>query len=94
MQLKTDINAAETTLGLAANLCRSNAILSAPFIPDMAERIFTQLGINENVHALSWSAALDISHITGKSISGKLEPLVTKIESEKLNELQERFSGS
>jgi methionyl-tRNA synthetase len=91
---KTDPEKAGTTLGLAANLCRSIAILSAPFIPDTAEQIFAQLGVDENVHALGWDAALDTDLITGKTISGTLDPLVSKIESEKLEELAQRFAGA
>jgi methionyl-tRNA synthetase len=94
VQQKTGMDSAETTLGLASNLCRSIAILSAPFIPDTAERIFTQLGIDDNVHALSWTAALDTHAITGKSLSSNIEPLVTKIESEYLEELQKQFAGT
>ena len=92
-QRKADMDAAGTTLGLAANLCRSIAILAAPFIPDTAESIFAQLGIDHDVHSLPWSAALETSALTGKRISDDATPLVTKIEDEPIAALRQRFSG-
>ena len=91
-QRKTDPEAAGTTVGLAANLCRSIAILAAPFIPDSAEKIFAQLGLDDP-HALPWSAALDTKAVTGKKISDDASPLVTKIEPEEIEPLRKRYSG-
>ena len=92
-QRKEDMEACGTTLGLAANMCRSIAILAAPVIPDTAETIFKQLGIDEDVHGLRWEAALDTDALTGKRLSDDSTPLVTKIEDEEIETLRERFSG-
>lgn len=93
-QRKTDLEAAGTTLGLAANLCRSIAILAAPFIPDTADKIAAQLNLDEDIHALPWTAALETDVITGTKISDDSKPLVTKIEAEDMEKLRERYAGS
>ena len=93
-QRKTDLEAAGTTLGLAANLCRSIAILAAPFIPDTADAIAAQLNLDEDIHSLPWTVALETDVITGKKVSDDSKPLVTKIEAEDMDKLRERYAGS
>jgi methionyl-tRNA synthetase len=69
---------APAVIFLCANLCRTIAILSAPFTPRAAESLWKQLGLQGSVHSQRWADAKQLA-LKGHKI-GKPEPLFRKIE--------------
>lgn len=68
-----------TTLYLSINAVRVLAILLLPFIPNSAEKIWSQLNINNKLHEESWDG-LSILKIQPGHRIGKISPLFKKIE--------------
>ncbi|MGB7635218.1 MAG: methionine--tRNA ligase [Nitrososphaeraceae archaeon] len=75
---------AQNTLYVSANAVQSLAILLEPFIPNSAERIWDQLGLDNNVHNQNWSCASRIDMSAYHKI-GEIQPLFQKIERRKLD---------
>ncbi|MGZ5549709.1 MAG: methionine--tRNA ligase, partial [Nitrososphaeraceae archaeon] len=61
------------------NAVRVLAILLLPFIPNSAEKIWSQLNINNKLHEESWDG-LSILKIQPGHRIGKISPLFKKIE--------------
>ena len=77
-------HSAQNTLYVSANAVQSLAILLEPFIPNSAERIWDQLGLDNNVHNQNWSRASRIDMSAHHKI-GEIQPLFQKIERRKLD---------
>jgi len=91
--VKVDRADAAATLSTSAHLCRTIAMLTAPFLPSIATRIFSLLGIEEDVHAARWEQALDFECLSGKTLPAKPKPLFRKMEDEQVAQLHQRFAG-
>ncbi len=82
-----------TTLNVAAHLCRTVAVLSAPLIPFTAQKIFDYLGLNERVEKVNWDRAADFDCVTGHKVAPDVAPLVTKMDDKRVEELKQEFAG-
>lgn len=86
--IKKDKTKAANVLYVATQIAKALAIVSAPFIPFAAEKLWKTLNLRGNVHEQKWSEALEPlppNHRIGKS-----EPLFHKIE-DKEQELDEKL---
>ena len=68
-----------TCVYLSANAVRSIAIALYPFIPESAQKIWIQLGMEGNVSEQSWDSMSKLSIKDGHTI-GSPSPLFTKVE--------------
>lgn len=91
--VKTDRADAATTLSTSAHLCRSIAVLTAPFLPHTSSEIFSLLGLEEDVHQGRWGQALDFECLSGRALPPKPKPLFKKVEDEQVAQLHDRFAG-
>ena len=85
-QIKRDVNKAANTIYVAAQIVKALTVVSAPFIPFTAEKLWEILNLPGSVHEQRWSEALNPLP-TGHKI-GVVEPLFRKVEAdeEKLDE--------
>ncbi|RJS79069.1 methionine--tRNA ligase [Candidatus Bathyarchaeota archaeon] len=85
-QIKRDVNKAANTIYVAAQIVKALTVVSAPFIPFTAEKLWKTLNLPGSVHEQRWSEALNPLP-TGHKI-GVVEPLFRKVEAdeEKLDE--------
>jgi methionyl-tRNA synthetase len=83
--MKSDKAKAATILYVAAQIVKAAAVVSEPFMPTTAEKIWQTLNLGGSVHADSWEDALKPLE-AGHKIA-KAKPLFRKIEAdgEKLN---------
>lgn len=72
------------TLFISANGVHSLGILLAPFIPKSAERIWSQLAMEGQVHNQGWDLASEIAVPANHKI-GDIRPLFEKIEKSRIN---------
>lgn len=88
--IKKDRNKAANTMYVAAQIVKTLAIVSAPFIPFAAEELWRILKSPGSVHKQKWDEALRTLQVGHKI--GKAKPLFKKIEasSEKLVEMLEK----
>lgn len=88
--IKKDNEKAANTIYVAAQLVKALAIVSAPFTPFVAEKLWSMLNLPGTVHKQRWNEALKLLE-AGHKI-GKAKPLFRKIEenSEKLAEMLEK----
>ncbi len=93
-QVKASKAAAAVTLSTCVHLCRSFAILGAPFIPSAGRQIFANLGLDGSPETAAWAAVEDWACLTGRTIHPRPTPLFEKIEDAQIAELQDRFAGS
>ena len=92
--VKEDKEKAHVVLSAAAHYVRAIAILSEPFIPKTAEKIFGNLGLEPlKVHELTIDEANDFDVLSGVRISEKPVILFKKIEKKQVQELIKRFGG-
>uniref|UniRef100_A0A1L8DRR1 Methionine--tRNA ligase, cytoplasmic n=1 Tax=Nyssomyia neivai TaxID=330878 RepID=A0A1L8DRR1_9DIPT len=82
---------AGTVIGLCANLTVLLATLIFPFMPDTARRIFKQANIAGNIINSS-DARVKMWLKAGHKI-GKPEPLFTKIDAARIEELKKKYGG-
>jgi methionyl-tRNA synthetase len=90
---KKSPEALNTTLNVAAHLCRACAALSAPLIPFTAQKVFEYLGLNDPVEKVLWAQAADFNCLTGARITPDVAPLVTKVDDKRVPELKAEFAG-
>jgi len=88
--IKKDRDKAANTIYVAAQIVKTLALVSAPFIPFAAEELWRTLNLPGSIHEKEWDEALKplpASHKIGKAM-----PLFRKIEasSEELVEMLER----
>jgi methionyl-tRNA synthetase len=82
--VKSDVNKTKKILYNCANLCRTLAILSAPFLPKTAQNIWSQLNLTDKVDSPEiWDSASEITLKSGHKVN---EPqiLFEKITEESL----------
>jgi len=70
---------AATTMYLCAQQVRSLALLLAPFMPSAAERIWSQLNLEGDVHQQRWDSAGELAVPAGHRI-GRPKPLFYKVD--------------
>ncbi|TLX67557.1 MAG: methionine--tRNA ligase [Thaumarchaeota archaeon] len=82
-----------STLFVSINAVRSLSLLLEPFIPFSVEKIWKQLGLQDNIHEQRWNTIGEISLNPGDKL-GDIEPLFKKVESdnikEQINKLNDR----
>ncbi|RLI95496.1 MAG: methionine--tRNA ligase [Candidatus Altiarchaeales archaeon] len=78
-----------TTLYLCANLTRTLAILSVPFLPFTAERIWKMLNLRDSVFEQEWNSASELAIKEGHKI-GKIELLFRKIDNAQIERFREK----
>jgi methionyl-tRNA synthetase len=78
--LKTDKAKAGTVLYVAAQIVKAAAVVSEPFMPTTAEKIWQTLNLGGSIHADSWADALKPLE-AGYKIT-KAKPLFKKIEAD------------
>jgi len=88
--IKKDRDKAANTIYVAAQIVKTLALVSAPFIPFAAEELWRILNLPGSVHEQEWDEAL--KPLPASHVIGKAKPLFRKIEdtSEKLVEKLER----
>ena len=86
-----DQAAAQTLIRDLTYLVRDLAILIQPFLPEAAEKISSFFGLTFCEGKLSWN---DLAKTSGLNEIAKSEVLFTKLETETITELREKYSGS
>ena len=88
--IKKDRDKAANTIYVAAQIVKTLALVSAPFIPFAAEELWKILNLHGSVHEQEWDEAL--KPLPASHVIGKAEPLFRKIEAsgEKLVEMLEK----
>ena len=79
-----------TTLYMCTNLCRTLAILSYPFLPYTAEKIWKMLGLEGTVSKVKWEEAGEMAIPECHRI-GKVATLFKKIEDAQLEEFGKKY---
>lgn len=80
-------------LKVCANIVKSLAIVSEPIMPSVAEDIWNMLNIDTDIHTERWDRAKDLDELDGKKIKDP-EPLFEKIDTEKLEKVNEKYSDT
>ncbi|HHQ45287.1 MAG TPA: methionine--tRNA ligase [Candidatus Altiarchaeales archaeon] len=80
----------DTTLYLCANLLRTLAIVSEPFLPQSAEKIWGMLDLAGAVHEHSFDDAKKLEVEAGHQI-GKVSALYQKLEDDKIKSFAEKY---
>jgi len=94
--IKSDREKAANTIYVAAQIVKALAIVSAPFIPFVAEELWRILNLSGSVHEQKWNGVL--KPLPAGHKIGKAKPLFRKIEAdseelaEMLEEVKERLS--
>ena len=85
--VKTDKEKAATVLYVTAQVVKAIAVVSAPLMPNTAERIWQTLNLNGNVHTSIWAEAL--KPMESGHLIARATPLFQKIDADekKLNEM-------
>ena len=96
MVIKEDEIRAATILRLCLNLVRIYAILSAPFMPDTAEKIMAKFGLtSKDMPSLKdFSVEKEMSALKAGHKFEAGEALFERITPEKAAELQQKYSGA
>ncbi len=80
----------DTCVFLSANAAKSLAIALCPFLPDSAQRIWEQLGLDGTVSEQSWDSISSISIKTGHRL-GAPSPLFSKVQDEDIKKHRRRL---
>jgi methionyl-tRNA synthetase len=93
--IKEDETRAATILRLCLNLIRIFAVLSAPLMPETAQKMLDKFGLSlENVPSLQgFDIATEINALPVGSSFEVGDPLFERISPEKIAELQEKYKG-
>lgn len=85
--VKTDKEKAATVLYVTAQVVKAIAVVSAPLMPNTAERIWQTLNLDGNVHTSMWAEAL--KPMESGHLIARATPLFQKIDADekKLNEM-------
>lgn len=92
--IKESRDAAAHILADCILLLRAAATISEPFVPSLAETLYRNLGIEDDVHKEPWSMIGQWPDMAGRRIALSPEVLVRKIEDATIHELHERFAGA
>ncbi|MEK0327505.1 MAG: class I tRNA ligase family protein, partial [Nitrosopumilus sp.] len=79
-----------TCVFLSVNAVKSLSIALYPFIPESAQKIWSQLGMSGNVSEQRWQAISDIT-ITSEHKLGEPSPLFAKVESSDIKTHKEKL---
>ncbi|RMF60235.1 MAG: methionine--tRNA ligase [Calditrichaeota bacterium] len=77
--VRTDTQKCATTLNVCVQVCRSLAVLMAPFLPFTAQKLWQMLNLDGEVHRQEWSAAGRADLPEGHQLR-EPEILISKIE--------------
>ena len=91
--IKEDMDSVKTTLNICHTISRAIAILSAPFIPVTAEKLYEYLGLEQNVHSERWDAISSQRTPVGTRIHPNPKPIFQKIDSEQIEDVKTRYAG-
>ena len=80
----------KTCVYLAANAVHSLAISLFSFLPESAEKIWTQLGMKENLSGQSWDSISDLRILPNHTL-GSPSPLFAKIEESDIEEYKKKL---
>ncbi len=90
--VKTDKARGATVLYVSANLARTLAVMSAPFMPFSAQKLWQMLGYEGNIHNQSWNSATE--KIAFNQPVKDVKPLFRVIESEEIEREKARLKGT
>jgi methionyl-tRNA synthetase len=77
-QIKEDREACATTINVSLRAVKMLSIVTAPFLPFSAQRLWNMIGYEGDVHEQNWSAALE--DIRAGQKFGGISPLFVKLE--------------
>lgn len=83
----TDPEKCKKTLYICANIVKSLAIVSEPFMPETAEKIWEYLGQDTDIHEEDWDKAKELG-LGGQDIKSP-EPLFEKIDKDEIPEFED-----
>ena len=78
---------------LSVNAVRSLAITIFPFMPESAQKIWRQLGLNGNVNEISWNEISVLGISTGHAL-GEASPLFAKVEKSDIEKYKKQLGPS
>ena len=78
---------------LSVNAVRSFAIAIFPFMPESAQKIWIQLGLNGNVADVLWSSQSELC-ISSRHILGDVSPLFARIEKSDIEKYKKELGPS
>ena len=79
-----------TTLYVCANLVRTLSVLSHPFLPHSAQKIWAMLGEKGDIKSEKWACAGELKVEAGRKL-GKIGVLYKKIEDDKIGDFKEKY---
>lgn len=85
-KLPSDIN---NTMWISVNAIRTVSILLYPFIPFSSQKIWKQLGYNDNVYEQNWYSASSLLIPTDHYIHNEITPVFRKVEKQEI-EIQKK----
>ncbi len=74
-------------------ISRSLAIMTAPFLPKSAQKLWNMLGLEGSVHEASWEDAKKHTSLEGKQINN-LEPLFEKLDDKEIEKEIKKLGGN
>jgi len=84
-QIKTDKDACATTLNVALRMVKRLAIVTVPYLPFSAQRLWIMLGYEGNVNEQKWDEAF--ADITPGQKFSEIKPLFKKLEPEEEDQI-------
>jgi methionyl-tRNA synthetase len=90
--IKTDLERTGTILSTLVHVLRSIAILSTPFIPSSAQKIYQALG-GDDVHKVRWQEVKDLHIFEGNEVNN-IGQLFTKITDKEVTKLKKQFGSA
>ena len=78
---------------LSVNAARSMSIALFPFIPEAAQKIWTQLGLEGKVNENKWNSLSSLEIRPGHNL-GEVSPLFSKVESEDIEKYKKQLGPS
>ena len=93
--LKTEVGTAGrieslSSLAFGWRICRFLAIVTQPFLPFSAQRLWSMLGIDEDLEDVEWQDAIDWS-VSVSVPSASYEPLFKRLDAEEILEQEQSF---
>ena len=78
---------------LSVNAARSLAIATYPFIPESAEKIWNQLGLDGSIKDSSWNEISNLAVSAGHGL-GEASPLFAKVEEADIEKYKKQLGPS
>jgi len=75
---------------LSVNAARSMSIALFPFVPQAAQKIWAQLGLEGKVNANKWDSLSNLEIRPGRNL-GEVSPLFSKVESEDIEKYKKQL---